>query len=427
MPRDLSVHRVTRFPTGLTVVTAEMPHMASVSVGIWVGMGSRYESAELNGVCHFIEHLLFKGTRKRSAREISQAVEGIGGYLNAFTSEESTCYHARARHDRFEDLLEVLADMFLNSTFLPVEIEKEREVIKEEIAMYADQPQQLVQELLNATLWPDQPLGRPITGTPATLDRIHRAELIGYLKRNYVTGNTVIAVAGRITHARAVRAVKRHARHFSSGSWPAFSRLHTDRSAPRLRLVSKDTEQTQLALGFRACSRHDDCRYAVRVLNAIAGENMSSRLFQVLREDLGLAYSIYTTPSFFADVGDFVVSAGVETEKLPKALKVILRELRRLTEKPPAAAELRRAREYLVGQADLGLESTESQMNWIGEQWLGYGRVFQPDAIKRRLQKVTAAEVRAVARDIFQRDNTTLALVSPLKKARGVEKLLETW
>lgn len=421
------MYRVTRFPNGLTVATAEMPHMASVSVGVWVGMGSRYESAELNGVCHFIEHLLFKGTRKRSAREISQAVEGIGGYLNAFTSEESTCYHARARHDRFEELLEVLADMFLNSTFVPEEIEKEREVIKEEIAMYADQPQQHVQELLNASLWPDQALGRPITGTAATLDRIQRAELIGHLKRNYVTGNTVIAAAGRIDHARAVRAVKRHARHFSGGGWPTFSRVRSDQPARRLRLHTKDTEQTQLALGFRACSRHDERRYALRVLNAIAGENMSSRLFQVLREDLGLAYSIYTTPSFFEDIGDFVVSAGVDTDKLPRALKVILRELRRLAEKPPGAAELRRAREYLVGQADLGLESTENQMNWVGEQWLGYGRVFQPDAIKRRLQKVTAAEVSAVAREVLRRDNATLALVSPLKAERGILKYLETW
>lgn len=421
------MYHVTRFPNGLTVATAEMPHMASVSVGIWVGMGSRYEPAELNGVCHFIEHLLFKGTRKRTAREISQAVEGIGGYLNAFTSEESTCYHARGRHDRFEDLLDVLADMFLNSTFLPEEIEKEREVIKEEIAMYADQPQQLVQELLNATLWPDQPLGRPITGTGATLDRIRRAELVGHLRRNYVTGNTVIAAAGRINHARAVRAVKRHARHFSGGGWPVFARARSEQHAPRVRLFTKATEQTQLALGFRACSRHDERRYALRVLNAIAGENMSSRLFQVLREDLGLAYSIYTTPSFFEDIGDFVVSAGVDTEKVPKALTIILRELRRLADKPPGPAELRRAREYLIGQADLGLENTESQMNWIGEQWLGYGRILNPDVIKRRLNKVTAAEVRAAARDVFRRDNVTLALVSPLKSDRRINECLEGW
>ena len=163
---------LTRLTNALTIATAEMPHMTSVSVGLWVGIGSRYEPAELNGVCHFIEHLLFKGTKKRTAKEISEAVEGIGGYLNAFTSEEATCFHARACHDRFEDLLDVLMDMLHNSIFNPVEIAKERQVIKEEIAMYLDEPHHLVQELLNATIWPDHPLGRPITGTNETLDQL---------------------------------------------------------------------------------------------------------------------------------------------------------------------------------------------------------------------------------------------------------------
>ena len=170
-----SMYQVTQLKNGLTVATAEMPHMMSVSVGLWVGVGSRYEPDQLNGVCHFIEHLLFKGTKQRSAREISQAVEGIGGYLNAFTSEETTCFHARACHDRFEELLDVLLDMLLDSRFDPVEISKEREVIKEEMAMYLDEPQHHVQELLNAALWPEQPLGRPITGTEKTLDAMARA------------------------------------------------------------------------------------------------------------------------------------------------------------------------------------------------------------------------------------------------------------
>src|SRR5579862_770481 len=197
------MYKVTRLENGLTVATAEMPHMASVSVGIGVGVGGRHEPASLNGISHFIEHMVFKGTRKRTAREISQAVEGIGGYLNAFTSEEHTCYYARARQADFARLLEVLADMFLHSTFEPVEIEKEREVIKEELAMYIDQPQQYVQELLNATLWPDQPLGRSITGTEKTLDAIQRPHLVKYQKSRYVAASSLIAVAGRVTHAEA--------------------------------------------------------------------------------------------------------------------------------------------------------------------------------------------------------------------------------
>src|SRR5512135_2275885 len=189
-----------------------MPHMTSVSVGLWVRVGSRYEPAPVNGICHFIEHLLFKGTNRRSAREISQAVEGIGGYLNAFTSEEITCFHARAGHDRLDELLDVLMDMLLGSRFDPAEIAKEREVIKEEIAMGLDEPQHHVQELLNATLWAGQPLGRPITGSPKTLDALTRTRLLGYLRGNYVAGNTLVIAAGRLKHRQVVRTVGRYAR-----------------------------------------------------------------------------------------------------------------------------------------------------------------------------------------------------------------------
>src|ERR1041384_2950047 len=181
------MYQVSHHRNGLTVVTAEMPHMASISLGIWVGVGGRYEPAKLSGVSHFIEHLLFKGTRHRSAKQISQDVEGIGGYLNAFTTEEITCFYSKARHDRFEELLEVLMDMFLNSTFDQVEIDKERNVIKEELAMYLDQPQHHVQELLNETLWPHQPLGRSLTGTPETIDALTRANLLEYRAENYVS------------------------------------------------------------------------------------------------------------------------------------------------------------------------------------------------------------------------------------------------
>ena len=194
------MYQITRLPSGLVVATTEMPHRASVSLGLWVGVGGRYEPAELNGVSHFIEHLLFKGTPKRSAKEISQAVEGIGGYLNAFTGEESTCFYSKGRHDRFDELLDVLVDMFLNSKFNPVEIEKERGVIKEELAMYLDQPQHHVQELLNETLWPNQPLGRPLTGTMKTLDAMTRDDLLNFLRTNYVTGATLIAAAGSLSH-----------------------------------------------------------------------------------------------------------------------------------------------------------------------------------------------------------------------------------
>jgi predicted Zn-dependent peptidase len=418
------VYRVTRLDNGLTVATAEMPHMVGVSVGLWVGIGSRYEPAPLSGVCHFIEHLLFKGTKKRSAKEISQAVEGKGGYLNAFTAEETTCFHARAGHDRFEELLDVLVDMLLNSRFAPVEIAKEREVIKEEIAMYLDEPQHHVQELLNATLWPHEPLGRPITGTDETLDAMGRRSLVDYLRRHYVSGSTLLVVAGKIKHRQAVRAMQRYAPRFLRGQRARFSPVQTIQRQPRVSLFTKPTEQTQLALGIRTCSRHDERRYALRLLNTVLGENMSSRLFQIIREDHGLAYSIYSTPSFFDDTGDLVISAGLDTDNLKKTLGLILRELRRVAQVPPGAAELRRAQEYVAGQIDLGRESTDSQMNWIGEQWLGYGSIPRPEMIKRRLARVTAAEITSVAADFFRPERLNLALVSPLKSSRGLTPML---
>jgi predicted Zn-dependent peptidase len=419
------MYRVTRLSNGLTVATAEMPHMASASVGLWVGVGSRYERAELSGICHFIEHLLFKGTQRRSAKAISEAVEGIGGYLNAFTSEEITCFHARAGHDRFDQLLDVLMDMFLESKFAPADIGKEREVIKEEIAMYLDQPHHQVQELLNATLWPDQALGRSITGTNQTLDRMSRSSLVQYLRGNYVAGSVLLVTAGSVQHQRVVRAMTRYATRCPQGSRPQFSPALNQQTRPRVCLHTKKTEQTQIALGIRTCSRHDERRYALRLLNTILGENMSSRLFQVVREDHGLAYSIYSTPSFFADTGDLVISAGLDTDNVEKTLRIIVRELRRLAQSPPNPAELRRARDYIIGQMELSLESTDNQMNWVGEQLLGLGKIFRPAEVKRRLRAVTPAQVRTVARAFFRPGHSNLALVSPLKSTAGLDRVLE--
>jgi predicted Zn-dependent peptidase len=418
------MYQLTRLKNGLTVAAAEMPHMASVSLGLWIGVGGRYEPAELNGVSHFIEHLMFKGTRRRSAKEISQAIEGIGGYLNAFTGEESTCFYSRARHDRFEELFDVLTDMLLNSKFDPADIDKERGVIKEELAMYLDQPQHLVHEILNEALWPDLPLGRPLTGTEKTLDGMSRAELLGFQRRNYVTPCTLVAVAGNLRHRHIVKTVARLADRFPCGERPSYVPARYQQRRPEVRLRTKATEQTQLALGIRTCSRHDDRRYALRLLNTILGENMSSRLFQVVREDRGLAYSIYSTLSFFDDVGTMTISAGLDVDNLNEALALIGGELRRLKETLPGAAELRRARDYVLGQLDLSLESTDNQMMWIGEQLIGYGKIIPPAEIKQRLREVKPSDIRAAARGFFRPERLTLALVSPLKTAPGLTRLL---
>jgi predicted Zn-dependent peptidase len=418
------VYRVTRLHNGLTLATAEMPHMVGVSVGLWVGVGSRYEPAHLNGVCHFIEHLLFKGTRKRTAKEISQAVEGVGGYLNACTSEETTCFHARAGRDRFDEVLDVLMDMLLESRFVPGEISKEREVIKEEMAMYLDEPQHQVQELLNAILWPEEPLGRPITGTAATLDAMRRTHLVNYLQSHYVAGSTLIVAAGNIKHRNAFQAVKPYVRRFPARDRVVASTVSVKQREPQLTLFHKKVEQTQLALGIRTCSRHDERRYPLRLLNTILGENMSSRLFQAVREDRGLAYSIYSTPSFFEDTGDLVISAGLDTDNLPKVLRLIVQELRRLAQSKPSPAEVRRARDYVNGQIELGRESTDNQMNWVGEQLLGYGCILRPEQIQKRLTTVTGAQIQAVAQEFFRPERLNLALVTPDKSSRRLRPIL---
>lgn len=416
--------RITRHPSGLVVVTSSMPHMASLSLGLWVGAGGRYEPPEINGVAHFIEHMLFKGTKRRSPKEISQAVEGIGGYLNAFTSEENTCFFSKALHDRLPEMLDVLMDMFLNSRFDASDLETEREVIKDEVAMYFDEPHHHVQELINETVWPDHPLGRPLTGTFETLNRMRREHLLRFMRQNYVAANAVIAAAGHLQHDTVVEAVSHYARRFPQGPRPKCLPMVSRQERPRVRLFTKAVAQTQMVLAIRSCSRHDSRRYALRLLNAILGENMSSRLFQEIREDRGLAYSIQSSLSFFDDVGTLEVSVGLDTEKVAQVLAIILHELRRLTEKLVSRGELQRARDYVLGQIDLGLENTESQMNWLGEQWLGFGKIIPPAKVKARLGEVTTAEIRSAARDFFRPEHLNLALVSPLKSSHRLERLL---
>jgi predicted Zn-dependent peptidase len=402
-----------------------MPHMASVSLGIWVGVGGRYETEQLNGASHFIEHLLFKGTRKRSALRISQDVEGVGGYLNAFTTEENTCFYSKACHDRFQELWEVLADMFLNSVFDPVEIDKERNVIKEELAMYLDQPQHHVQELLNETLWPNQPLGRPLTGTEKTLDGLKRKELLSFLSSYYVASTTLICAAGRIDHDSIVEAVDRVAKRFPRGSRPSSPAVREDQKKPRIKVFTKKTEQTQLAIGFRTCSRHSEERYALRLLNTLLGENMSSKLFQSVREDRGLAYHISSGLGFFEDTGLLNISAGLETDKLSEALKLILKVTSSFRDRVPTAPEVRRARDYLIGQMELSLEGSEHQMMYLGEQLLGYGNLMLPSEIKDKLHKVTPLAIRQMATRYLSPDRLNVALVTPVKNSQSLERLLK--
>lgn len=401
-----------------------MPDRPSVAIGLWLAVGGRHEQPSENGAAHFIEHMLFKGTRKRSAREISEAVEGVGGYLNAFTGEESTCFYARARHDHFEVLFDVLSDMLLHSRFHGADLTKEREVIKEEIAMYLDQPHQHVLELSNEQLWPGQSLGRPLAGTPQTLDGLNRRGLLQFFERRYTSDALVVSAAGQVRHEHVVRATRLLANHLPRSKRGEFEPASSRQTRPECLLVSKSTEQTQLALAFRAYSRHDPRRFALRFLSVVLGENMSSRLFQVIREDHGLAYSIGSSVSSFHDTGALLITAGLDDRNLPRVLRLALREVARLRSERISPAALRRARDYILGQFHLGLESTENQMNWLGEQMLGHGRILPVSDIERKVMAVTAAEVRTVAQDVFQPIHANLALVSPLKRVSALEREL---
>ncbi|MEO8425658.1 MAG: pitrilysin family protein, partial [Verrucomicrobiota bacterium] len=291
---------------------------------------------------------------------------------------------------------------------------------KEELAMYLDQPQHHVHEILNAALWPDHPLGRSLAGTEKTVENIKRTHLLNYRRSKYVASSILIAAAGRLQHNEVVRAVSRFASKFFPGEPPQFLPADSDQGCPRLKLFTKEIEQTQLAIGLRTCSRHDERRYSLRLLNTILGENMSSRLFQVIREDRGLAYSIQSSLGFFDDAGVLTISAGLEAEKLPQVLKLISRELRLLTKTLPSAAELRRARDYVIGQIELSLESTTNQMMWIGEQYLSYGKITPPSELEQRLNEVKASQIRDVAQDFFRTERLNVALVGPLKSEKGL-------
>lgn len=419
--------RETTLANGVRVATSVLPRVESVTFGIWVRVGARYESKKLSGASHFIEHLLFKGTRKRSAGDISRAIEGRGGYLNAFTQEENTCYYARVAYDQLWKALDVLCDMYLNSRFDKAEIDKERGVIVEEIMMYRDQPQHVVQEILGKSLWQGHPLGRPIIGTPATLAAMNRKTMLDFRAQKYVPANTLFAFAGRLDHDACVKKVAQFVGRLKHRAAP--SCRHVTASVPQENVVleSRDIEQAHLALGIRLFGRRDKRRYALRVLSAVLGENMSSRLFQTVREKYGLAYSVHSSCHLYNESGALVVSAGLDKKRTQKAIELILRELVRLKEQPIGDRELKRAKDYVVGQLRLGLESTTHQMLWLGDNIMSHERVMKPEETIKRISSVTAEDVQKLALSVIKRRRVSLAMISPnigRQDEPGMKKML---
>ena len=414
-------YRLTTLPNGVRIASVEMPYMRSVSVGVWVGIGGRHESRDECGISHFIEHLLFKGTKRRTPKMITEDIEGVGGYINAFTTEDHTCYYARASAQHLGQICDVLMDMFLNSRFAPDEIERERDVIREEILSYRDHPEQHASELLTETMWPQHPLGRPLTGSVETLAGFRRTQLVKFHRKNYNARTTVVTVAGPVCHDRLVEMITPALRQIPAGRRPRFSRARPQDARARVSLVTQETEQTHVAMGFHAFGRRDDRRFALRLLSVILGENMSSRLFQSLRERHGYCYSVQTNIVTLEDTGCIHISAGIEPAKVKKSVSMILSELERICRQKPSQRELRKAQDYTLGQTFMGLESTTSQMMWMGESLLGYNQILNPGDIERRVCAVTSLDVQRVACHCLHRGRLGMAVVGPVKDSAEIE------
>jgi predicted Zn-dependent peptidase len=417
-------YEVTRLPNGARVASVCMPYMRSVSVGVWVGVGGRHENSEQCGLSHFLEHLLFKGTKRRSARQITVAVEGVGGYLNAFTTEDHTCYYAKAGVEHFARLCDVLGDMYVDSTFPDTEIEREREVVREEILMYRDQPAQHAQELLSSTLWPQHPLGRPLTGTVETLADFDHRRVKSFHREHYNASNTVVTVAGRVSHEEAVAACRPWLERLPRGKRPRFQRSPRVPRRPRLSAFTHDCEQMHLAMGFHAWGRRDERRFSLKLLSVVLGENMSSRLFQKLRERHGFCYSVSSGMLTLEDTGALHICAGLDPARLKRAVQMILKELESLSERGATRAELKMAQDYTIGQTFMGLESTTNQIMWMGESLLGYGHVLSPAVIERRIHALTRDDLKAVAKEVRETGRLGLAVVGPVKGQAEVDSIL---
>jgi predicted Zn-dependent peptidase len=373
-------------------------------------------------VAHFLEHLLFKGTSAHSALELTCAVEGVGGYLNAFTTEDHTCYYAKADAVHFGRLAEVLLEMYLDSQFPEHELERERGVIREEILSLKDVPSQWTEDLLSESLWPDHPLGRPLTGTLESIERIGREDLLGFRKRHYTGRNTIFTVAGPVPHEEVLEKVRRPLEGLARGGPSRPMPARAERAV--VRVENEDTEQAHFALGFHTCSRTSPERFALRMLSVMLGENMSSRLFQTLRERYGYCYSAQSSVVALAEAGALCVYADLDPEKLEKAVKAIRRECGRFVERAPSKRDVHMAAQYAIGQTRVALDSATQQAGWMAESLMAVGRVVELEEVERAVLAVTGEEVHAVARKSLNFAGAAAAMVGPGISGERLEKMV---
>jgi predicted Zn-dependent peptidase len=420
---DGGLVRRTMLPGGIRVVTEAVPTVRSVTFGIWVGVGSRDETPRQAGCSHYLEHLLFKGTKRRSALDISAAVDRVGGEMNAFTTKEYTCFYARVLDTDLPVAVDVVSDVVNAAVLLPGDVENERGVILEEIAMADDDPADLVHDAFAQAVFGDTPLGRPVLGTVESIESLTRGTINGYYRRHYRPESMVVAAAGNLDHDEVVRLVRRAFRDAGAlgerGVQPDVLRAGTRRRSrgPAVLVRNRPTEQANFVLGVPGLARLDDRRFALGVLNSVLGGGMSSRLFQEVREKRGLAYSVYSYNTQYADAGLFAVYAGCQPEKVDEVLELCRSEVTAVLDRGISDEELRRGQAQLRGALVLGLEDTGSRMSRIGKGELAYGELLAVDTILERIDAVTLDDVRAVATDLLVAP-PTLAVIGPFDEDR---------
>ncbi|MCD6094037.1 MAG: insulinase family protein [Candidatus Omnitrophica bacterium] len=411
----------TKLDNGLRIVSHFMPARNSVSLGLWVGVGGRYEKEEESGISHFIEHIVFKGTKKRTCTQIKQAIEGVGGNLNAFTGEEFTTFLTKIPYKYLRRGLDVLSDMVLEPLLKEEDIQREKIVVCEEIKMYLDLPMHYVHFLLSQLLWPNHPLGRFLAGSIESVQKIDKEKILQYHKRHYFPQNIVIAAAGNIEHKDIVEQCQEVFSNLQNKDKESFLPAPDEQEKSQFNFFSKQTAQSHLCLGFPSFPRSHPQRYVLKILDIILGANMSSRLYQEVREKRGLAYEIGSQTQEFQDSGLFSISAGVENKNLEETLKVIKDELERIKEEVEEE-EIERAKEFFRGQLLLGLESTNNYMLAIGEELSSLDRLFSPEEILKQIDRINSRDLKEVSRQIFKREKLNLAVIGDIQE-KSIERI----
>jgi predicted Zn-dependent peptidase len=385
---------------GLRIITERMTQVRSVSIGVWLTRGSRHETAAYSGIAHFVEHMLFKGTAQRSAEDIAQAIDSIGGQLDAFTAKEYASYYIKVLDEHLPLAMDVLSDIVRNPAFSPDDIEREKKVVIEEIKMVEDTPDDLVHELFTQGFWEDHPLGRPILGTRETVESFNQEMLRDYFRRVYAPGNLIISAVGHLEHDRVRALLDERFGDLSTPSQPREE--HAPSVVTKILIRNKELEQSHLCLGASSYPQDHTDRYASYVLNTLLGGSMSSRLFQNVREKRGLAYAVFSGLSAYRDAGSFTIYAGCSNEAVGEVIDLVVEELRGVKQREVPLAELQRAKDHLKGSLMLGLESTASRMSHLARQEIYFDRLFGLDETLEGIERVTPYDVQRVATDLFR-------------------------